>query len=346
MELALYHPRHGFYTSGRARLGREGDYFTNVSVGAAFARLLALQFTEMWRALGRPSPFLLVEQGAHHGDFARDVLQWSASEVPEFFESLQYCVLEPAEILRERQRETLKEFAARVTWKDSLDQLEPFCGTFFSNELIDALPVHLLSHSDAEGWKERRIRENNDGFEFVSGSFAAAELAARVATLPRVAGSYETELSLAAPKWMKAASSRIARGFFVAIDYGYTREQYYSEDRRTGTLQVRRGHQLLATPLENIGEADITAHVDWTSIMEAGAEAGLRLLGLTDQHHFLTGILSANPEFLEKADAKTRRQIQTLIHPEMLGRSFQALVMSGGLETRPTIAGLKFAGVV
>ncbi len=345
MELALYHPRHGFYTSGRARLGREGDYFTNVSVGAAFARLLALQFTEMWHALDRPSPFLLVEQGAHHGDFARDVLQWSASEAPDFFEMLRYCVVEPAEILRERQRETLKEFDAQVTWKDSPDQLEPFCGVFFSNELIDALPVHLLSSSDAEGWKERRIRENDNGFEFVSESFSESEVFARAVALPRVAGSYETELSVAAPNWMKTASSRIARGFFVAVDYGYTREQYYSEERRTGTLQVRRGHQLLTTPLEAIGRADITAHVDWTSIMEAGEEAGLRLLGLTDQYHFLTGILSANPEFVDKADAKTRRQIQTLIHPEMLGRTFQTLVMSGGLETRPTIAGLKFAGV-
>ncbi len=343
MEQALYHPALGFYASDRAKLGRAGDYFTNVSVGAAFGAILGLQFVELWRALGKPAVFHVVEQGAHHGEFARDVMEWSDISSPDFFEALHYRIIEPAAALEQRQRETLRGFAGKVTWIDSLDRVEPFSGIFFSNELIDAFPVHLISWSGND-WCERRIVSEEDGFAFKTEPISEPDLAAHVALLPRASGSYESEVSLLAPRWISTVASRIERGFFIAIDYGYSAEEYYSDERRNGTLQARREHRLLASPFEEIGQADITAHVDWNSLIKAGESAGLKFRGLPDQHHFLTGILSGSPDFVSKAAAKIRRQLQTLLHPEMLGRSFQVLVMSRGLGDGPDISGLKFAG--
>src|SRR5213595_631438 len=108
MEHALYEPTYGYYSSGRCTLGRRGDYFTNVSVGPLFGRLLAAQFAEMWETLGRPTDFIIVEQGAHHGDFARDVLRTLREQAPDFFTAVRYWIIEPFPIPRERQRETLR----------------------------------------------------------------------------------------------------------------------------------------------------------------------------------------------------------------------------------------------
>ena len=119
MEQALYHPQFGYYSSGRAQIGRKGDYFTNVSVGPLFGRMLAAQFAEMWELMGRPDDFTIVEQGAHHGEFANDVL----TAMREFPAPLRYCIVEPFSILRERQEQTLAGFADKVTWRETLSDL-------------------------------------------------------------------------------------------------------------------------------------------------------------------------------------------------------------------------------
>src|SRR5262249_53520448 len=114
MEQALYHPELGYYSSDRAAIGRRGDYFTNASVGPLFGQLLAAQFAEIWRRLGQPEKFVIVEQGAHHGEFARDVLESTQRRFPEFFGALSYQIVEPFPKLRDRQSQTLREFGDRV----------------------------------------------------------------------------------------------------------------------------------------------------------------------------------------------------------------------------------------
>ena len=127
MEQALYHPEFGYYSSGQCQIGRRGDYFTNVSVGPLFGRLLADQFAEMWEMLGKPAEFAVVEQGAHHGEFARDVLTAARERTPEFFSALHYRIIEPFPILQQRQAETLADFSGNVRWEKSLGEMEPFC---------------------------------------------------------------------------------------------------------------------------------------------------------------------------------------------------------------------------
>src|SRR5438477_12643511 len=160
MELALYHPDRGYYASGRANIGRRGDFFTNVSVGPLFGKLLAAQFVEIWEKLGRPGDFEIVEQGAHDGVFAADALRALRQSAGDCFAATSYCIVEPFPIWRERQQKNLHEFAEKTSWVASIDEIAPFVGIHFSNELFDSLPVHLIvSGGVANGatvWHEKR----------------------------------------------------------------------------------------------------------------------------------------------------------------------------------------------
>jgi SAM-dependent MidA family methyltransferase len=341
MEQALYHPSHGYYSSGRAAIGRGGDYFTNVSVGPLFGRLLAAQFAEIWERLGRIDNFTILEQGAHHGEFARDVL--SAAGKDSFFEKLRYQIIEPFPILRARQSETLREFEEKVLWAKSLSEVDPFVGVHFSNELLDSMPVHLIA-STGRGWREKFVAIERDKFVFVDQAIVDPALKLQVAKLPERAAGYETEVNLAVLDWIDNLSAKLIRGYVIALDYGFGRDDFYAPYRTSGTLQVRAQHRHLASPLEQIGHADISAHLDWTSVAERAAERGLRVHGFTDQHHFVTGILSEllREEVEKRVDAKAKRALQTLLHPEMLGRAFQVLALGKDVNPVPPLAGFKF----
>ena len=324
MQQALYHPEHGYYSSGRCAIGRKGDYFTNVSVGPLFGQLLASQFAEIWDRLGNVNDFVIVEQGAHDGQFALDVLEFVKDRLPEFFDALRYRIIEPFPILEEQQRRRLEAFGDKVKWPDSL---EPFTGVHFSNEVLDAMPVRLISDGT-----EKLVGLDGDKFVFVERPADKAVL---------------NQLAL---DWMEEIAANLQLGYVIAIDYGCTDEDF----RRT--VQVRSQHRNLQSPFDSIGEADITMSVDWRSIVERAQANGLRVTGFTDQHHFLTGIISqigrgGLPEppagdwgQSPLADSrKARRELQTLLHPEMLGRAFQVLALAKnvGHETDP-LAGFKF----
>jgi SAM-dependent MidA family methyltransferase len=338
MEQALYHPEFGYYSSGQCEIGRRGDYFTNVSVGPLFGRLLAAQFAEIWEILDRPGDFTIVEQGAHQGDFARDVLEAVREREPDFFPTLRYCVIEPFPVLEARQRETLRNFAEKLTWRKSVSELEPFTGVHFSNELLDSFPVRLISREGEQDWQERLVDLSCDGFAFVMRPIADEELRRQVAKLPRsTAEHYETEVNLAALDWIESVGRKLARGFILAVDYGFPRAELYAAERTTGTLQCRANHRAVSSPLVEIGRADISAHVDWTSLVERAEASGMNLVGFTDQHHFMTGLLSRRaPEESE------RRALQTLLHPELLGTRFQYLAL-GKKVPQHHLSGFRFA---
>jgi len=329
MQQALYHPEHGYYSSGRCVIGRKGDYFTNVSVGALFGHILAAQFGEIWESLGRIDSFAIVEQGAHDGQFARDVLECSQKRAPEFFGALQYRIVEPFRILQERQQRRLESFRGKVEWRDSL---EPFTGVHFSNELLDSMPARVMSDG-----REKFVGLDGDNFIFVE--------------RPIDADRKSDEAALA---WIDEIAANLQRGYVIAIDYGRLGEGVQRN------VQVRAQHRSLSSPFEQIGEADITMPVDWTSIVDRAEANGLRVAGFTDQHHFLTGIISMWPDLLQPwpqnstalsppvqvadADHKTKRALQTLLHPEMLGRAFQILALAKNVGTgAPGLAGFKFA---
>lgn len=352
MELALYEPAHGYYSSGLAEIGREGDFLTSVSVGPLFGRLLESQFAEMWRNLGRPSPFTLVEQGANTGDFARDVLEAARAE-PEFFAALRYRIVEPFPVNLRRQRETLGPLDGKITWHESLDGLPPFAGVHFSNELPDAMPVHRLVFRGG-AWRERYVAvspeeagedEAKPAFAWAEGPLSTPELAAFIPFLPAVEG-YETEVNLAAPAWVEAVAARLERGYLLAADYGFSRADLYLPERTRGTLSCYRRHRRSDDPLAFPGEQDITAHVDFTTLAERGERAGMRLAGFADQHHFMVGLgRHAFPDAtapLRPEEQRERRAFASLMHPGLMGRGFRFLALAKNAPA--ALRGFEFAG--
>ena len=245
---------------------------------------------------------------------------------PEFFDALRYRIVEPFPILQERQRRSLESFRGKVEWRTSL---EPFTGVHFSNELLDSMPARLMS-----GGREKLVGLDGDNFIFVEH--------------PIDADRKSDEAALA---WIGEIAANLQRGYVIAIDYGRLGEEIQRD------VRVRAQHRSLSSPFEQIGEADITMPVDWTSIVHRAETNGLRVVGFTDQHHFLTGIISElggggspeppeddwSPSLLPNS-AKTKRELQTLLHPEMLGRAFQVLALAKNIDREsPRLAGFKFA---
>jgi SAM-dependent MidA family methyltransferase len=346
MEQALYHPEHGYYGSGRCAIGRRGDYFTSVSVGPLFGKLMAGQFAEIWEAIDRPNDFVIVEQGAHHGEFAADVLETLREQRPEFFAVLRYRIVEPFPVLRRRQQGVLRPFVEKLEWAASVDEMERFCGVHFSNELLDAMPVHLLKAAGegaARRWHERFVERTSCGFTLVDRPISDARLLERLAKIPPPPpDSYETEINLAALDWIDALAGKLRHGLVLVADYGLTRDEFYASSRRTGTLQCYAEHRVLPSLLERVGASDLTTHVEWTSLAERAEECGLCLAGFTDQHHFLTGLLSSHPE-LASVGMEKSRALQTLIHPEFLGMKFQFLALAKEFPHDASLGGFKFA---
>ncbi len=280
MELALYHPRHGYYTSSRQRIGKAGDYFTSVSVGPLFGRILARQF-QQWGVEE------VIEFGGQHGQLRDDVL----AVAPD----LKYRVVEAGDPL-----------------PDSIT------GCVFSNEFLDALPVHRI-----QGDREIFVTED---FQEVLGPLSDSRL-------PRLPEGYRTEVNLRALDWLTDIARRLKRGYVLTIDYGFERDEYFAPHHRDGHLQCYYRHTKSDNPYQHIGEQDITAHVEFTSLIEHGRRLGLEPVLFTDQARFLLQSGEAEIAGIVERTAgqlsKERAAIHQLLHSTM-GRMFKVLVLKMG----------------
>lgn len=340
MERALYDPSHGYYASGRVQIGRSGDFFTNVSVGTLFGTLLARQFAQIWEALEEPQVFTLVEQGAHRGELSLDVLSALDRLAPACAAAARLIIIEPLPHWRAAQEQVL---GTRAQWVSSVEELDPFVGVHFSNELLDAFPVHLV-RSQGGSWAELHVAFEGAEFQLVERPLSSPRLLATLQKIGARPSGYETEISPAAEDWIRALAMRLERGVVLAIDYGFARDEFYAPERTCGTLRAYAAHRLEPNPLTRPGELDLTAHVDFTSLTEAAEAAGLRLMGFTDQHHFCVGLGQLHfPDGAEQT-ARDMREFKTLMHPGMLGLSFKVLALAKDLTFHEPLTGFTFGG--
>ncbi len=343
MELALYHPQYGYYTTKAVDIGAQGDFFTSPHLGKDFGELLAVQFAQMWEIMGQPAPFTLVEMGAGQGILAVDILKYLYRHYRNFFESLQYVIVEVSPGLQQQQQQLLQGVADKVKWC-SLEEIpaNSLIGCFFSNELVDAMPVNLFSLQDGQlGEIYVSISENNDFIEVVS-----APSTPKIAqyfdlvgiNLAQLASNYRSEINLAALDWLSKVAQKLQQGYLLTIDYGYAAARYYNPMRSQGTLQCYYRHQYHNNPYINIGEQDITAHVDFTALERWGEKWGLQKVGFTQQGLFLMGlglgeriaaVSTDNANNLEQL-LQRREVLHQLIHPQGLG-GFGVLVQSKAL---------------
>ncbi len=352
MNLALYHPEYGYYTTGAGKIGAGGDFATSPHLCPDFGEMLAEQFWQMWQILGCPVPFQLIEMGAGQGLIAGDVLGYLQQKYPDFFASLDYIIIENSPGMRRFQQQRLARFtgdAAKPLRWCSWAEIEPnsIIGCCFSNELVDALPVHQFVISQG------KLKEIYVTISAVNGELKFVEVVGELST-PKIAeylveldldllggkypDGYRSEVNLASITWLQEVAQRLKRGYLLTIDYGYQCDRYYAPSRHQGTLQCYYQHRYHDDPYILVGQQDITAHVNFTALERYGQQWGLENIAFTQQGLFLMALglgdriaaVSTTPG-LDIATALQRREVlHQLIDPMGLG-NFGVLLQSKGL---------------
>lgn len=346
MQAALYDKEHGYYASGRANVGKEGDFFTNVSVGKIYGRILTYCFEDIWKKLGQPQSFLLVEQGAHNGQLAHDILETLAEkELSDFSTALEYLIIEPFPAQQKRQKETLETFH-QVSWITHEEELPNFEGVHFSNELLDAFPVHIVKW-DGSQWQEKCVSYTDRKFSWIIEPITKPELIEASASLPQdLPAGFEVEICLAFQPWLTHISKKMERGVIMIADYGVAGDERFAPHRAEGSIACYQNHQRFKNPLQEPGKQDITAHVDFTRVAEAALKSSFEILGYSDQHHFLIGAAEKwLRSFEEKKISLTphdQRALQTLLHPESMGRQFKFLGLGKNISGVEPLDGFKY----
>jgi SAM-dependent MidA family methyltransferase len=349
MEMALYQPGTGYYAkyNGPSPIGRNGDFYTSVSVGPLFGHLLARQFLQMWQQLGSPARFWIIEQGAHDGQLACDILEWCRAETPAFFETIRYAIVQSTGALSMLQKCAPEPaLLAHITWFENLDALaqEKPTGVFFSNELVDAFPVRSIVLRSGQ-WLEQHVQFREDTFRWIDLPIADPELADAIAALPLPPiDGYTTEINLRARHWIAGVARALERGYVLTIDYGHPAALYYADFRTSGTLTAFVRHHGIDDVLAEPGMRDITAHVDFTALAQAGEKAGLTTLGFLDQQRFLMGVAHDELSGAEGPRLNIQKNLRawnTLTHPEHLGANFFALLQAK--DAPANLDGLRFA---
>jgi SAM-dependent MidA family methyltransferase len=346
MEACLYHSEHGYYTKALQQLRR--DYFTSVDAGPIFGRLLARQFQQMWTELGKPTPFALVEVGAGNGALAKYVLDSAAAAWPEFDSAAAYLAVERSAQRRSAQAELLEShinlgrFSCSATLPDEIA-----CGCLFSNELLDAMPVHRVI---ARGslLHEIYVTLGRDGFAEEAGPLSRPALANYFSEQGiTLQDEQQAEVCLEARSWIEDVGRRLARGFVLTIDYGCEAGQLYDGRHMRGTMLAYSQHRASEDYFRAPGEQDLTAHVNLTALDLWGRRGGLVRSGFAPQTNFLLALARAGnfedvemPEMSEAQRTRARLLFKTLIHPEGMGETFQVTVQHKGIES-PQLLGFE-----
>lgn len=329
MEMSLYYPELGYYTSVSDKIGTEGDYYTSSNLTPLFGAMIGLRLEKMWEVTGKGA-FTIVEYGAGTGRLCHDILACLKNN-PEFYEKLKYCIIEKSPVMREREKACLNE---KVSWHDTIRDIPELTGCILSNELVDNFAIHQVIMED--NLMEIFV-DYKDGFVELLKP-ASKELKDYLEELDvALPKGFRTEINLEATKWIKEIALALKKGYVMTIDYGYLSSGLYTSQKRCGTLVCYNQHTINERPYTNIGNQDITSHVNFSALCHWGIKNGLACCGLTNQADFLLEL--GFKEHLRKAlsaenDPVTaiRKEIfltQTLLMD--MGMKFKVLIQQKGI---------------
>ncbi len=338
MSMTLYDPEFGYYNTESGKIGRTGDFYTSSHLHPVFGAIMGRQIIEMWNLMGRTENFRIVEMGGGAGYFCKDLLDSlrSADKFADFFSALKYTIIERSPALRNKQQGLLSGFSGKIEWLSALSECGSITGCIFSNELLDAFPVHLVRMEDSL----REIYVDFDeekGFMEIAGDLSNEEILPYFRNFSsELRKGYTTEVNLRIRDWLREINEVLERGFILTIDYGYPAWDYYSEDRDRGTILCYHKHQINENPYLNIGEQDITAHVNYSALKKWGEDIGIKTAGFCGQGAFMVSLgidedikkIAEGPEDYVFEIAR----IKKLILPQGMGESHKVMVQYKGVE--------------
>jgi SAM-dependent MidA family methyltransferase len=333
MQIALYDPQFGYYSAGLQKFGVEGDFITAPELTPLFGQTLAYQCQQILTTLKHP---ILFEFGAGTGRLCIDLL--SQLEQLQCLPEL-YFILEISGNLRYHQqhliREQLPHLFPRVRWLERWPE-NKFSGVIIANEVIDAMPVHRFLQTK-EHLLESYVTLNAQGQ--LQEEFKPCNNAMLIKylnrVLPKTLFPYQSEVNLFIEDWIKQCFLMLEQGTMLIIDYGFPRHEYYHPDRNQGTLMCHYRHSSHPNPFIHVGKQDITAHVDFTQLAEAGSDAGFHVAGYSNQASFLlaNGLLSLLEELPDNRSRLSAQQaVKKLLQPSEMGELFKVLALSKGIE--------------
>jgi SAM-dependent MidA family methyltransferase len=352
MELCLYHPLYGYYNTERVKLGKDGDFYTSAHTGPVFARLLAKHFDLLWNELGKPARFDLVELGPGDGSFTIELLPWIAKRFPKLAPHFNYTAVEQSPVLRARLAASLRRFGGRVRILAELPppvagaaKREGSIGCVLANEFFDAFPFHILRWRGGR-WYERYVCVTEDDLLLWSNQEPSAAWLVDAAeqcydpTLSRTdqEDGRSAEIAPLVTQWMERIGNWLGRGEALVVDYGHSSEEWQAGRFPEGSGLAYRQHQVMEDLLADPGEQDLTAHVNFSQLVDAGKQNGLRLHQMVSQEKFLMQ-LGEPDEFHDvfsdcnsEAERQQRAQLlKTLILPQGMGTTFQVLQFRKGM---------------
>lgn len=335
MQLALYTPGLGYYSGGLPKFGEAGDFITAPELSSLFGYCIAKQCAQVLAYTGGD----ILEFGAGSGKLALDVLMalQAMDSLP-----VRYLILEPSAELQQRQHELLlaeaPELVDKVSWLNQLP--ESFAGIILANEVLDAMPVHLVE-ADGKRLYERYVAWEHKQFTWTLRELnTATPLAKRLLAIQQLYGiewgHYQTEINLMIPSWLNSIAQLLTQGLVLLIDYGFSAHEFYHPDRKQGTLMCHYRHFAHSDPFFYPGLQDITAHVDFTAVAEAAANIKMEIMGYTNQAAFLlnSGLLEALALYSTDGVAQFNlaQQVKKLTLPQEMGELFKVMALGKNLD--------------
>ena len=336
MKAALYDPLGGYYQrSDLERWGREGDYRTSPERSDLFAATFARYFARLYDELQRPKEWTIVECGAGDGRFAAGVLHALAERLPRVFSATRYVVYDSSEDALRRARQRLIEFGESVEFCSDFELLSASQGIYFSNELLDAFPVHRVV-KESDGLAELYVSVDSSGvFEWFTGPLSTRRLSQFALDYSlELAPGQIIEINLAIDDWLVEVAARLEQGILITVDYGAEAADLYDPVHRPqGTLRAFSRHSFVEDLLVQPGEYDITSSVNWTQVKAVGERLGFRVVDFSSQDKFLlnAGLLEEMGLMLDKLDSVAEKlslstSAREMILPGGMASSFQVLV--------------------
>jgi len=340
MDTCLYDTEFGYYFSAGNKIGVNGDFYTSCYLTPSFGAMIARQLEEMWRIMGN-GPFTIVEYGAGTGMLCKDILNY-LSAIPDLYRQLKYCMIEVSPTMRAIAQAQLH---AKVHWYDSVDQIVGEVSCVISNELLDNFPVHRVVMEDE--LMEVYVDYRSAFMEVLKPATPALKAYFKEldVQLPR---GYQAEVNLAALPWLKEITAKMKKGFLLTIDYGGLSKELYSGCRSTGSIRCYHKHRINNDVFANMGQQDITAHVNFSALMHWGEKIGLSTCGLTSQAKFLFAL--GFKGHLRKLYEKRKGDVIQMAREEAyicrsilmeMGEKYKVLIQSKNVE-QVALRGLSF----
>jgi SAM-dependent MidA family methyltransferase len=340
MEMALYYPETGYYTSPGEKTGIRGDYYTSPVLDSIFGTMIGKQVEEMWHLLSEPC-FTIVEYGAGNGALCHDIMAY-LQQNEELYNGLTYYIIEKSPVMIEAEKVVLERFANKIKWCQNIKEIGDITGCILSNEVADNFSVHQVIMQDElmeifVGYDEKFIEVPRPAAEELKDYLRRFNI-----ILPK---NFRSEINLQAEDWIVEIAAALKKGFVLTIDYGYPAAELYHPKKSSGTMLCYHHHTINDDPFLYIGEQDITTHINFSALLHTGAREGLEYCGFTTQSYFLSGLGLTNHLRQAERDIGTKtanpQKMSSITTLMSMGQKFRVLIQQKGLKRVP-LSGMQF----